>query len=233
MRRGTRSGSHAVRLCACWLLLCLALLCGCAAPPKDPYTAEQHRLRADSLVIDRNFPAAVAEMELALQHEPENFDLRLRLGELLEAAGEAREALAVYEKARSARGLQTSPQQELTYRIALLEIGKFDNTARGRELLAELPAGSIPRLDLEGLVTLAEGDARQALVLLNQALQQGPDKAMAARILYHAALSYHRLGDTQNTFTALYRAVNFAEDEGLMKDIEAFFTKISQEKQGH
>jgi len=230
---GTRHGSHpgvhaAFRLAFRLLPLCLAFFLGCASLPQDPYTAEQHRLRADGNVLDRNFPAAAAEMELALQHEPENGEFHLRLGELLEAAGEERKALAVYDKARATLSRADSRQQELTYRTALLEIGKFNNAARGRELLAEVPAGSIPRLDLEGLLALGEGDARQALLLFNQALQLGPDKGMAAYLLYHAALAYHHLGDKQNTFLALFRAVNYAENEGLMRDIEAFFRELNE-----
>lgn len=235
MKKFSQAGGCRPAVTAIVLLpaLCLILLSGCVHAVSDQRTAEEHRLRAEQLITDRNFAAAAAELELALRKTSGDGDLHLRRGEILEAAGRPLEALAVYEKAQRLLSRDDPRQQELIYRLALLEAGKLDRADRAEKRLAELPAGSIPRLDLQGVIALGKGEARQALQLYNEALQQGPAKAMAARILYHASLAYHRLGDVKNTYGTLYRSVNLADSEALLKEIELFFKQLNASNPSH
>lgn len=226
---GARPAVKAVVL----LSLCLTLLSGCVRPARDPLTAEEHRSRAEQLIVGRDFAAAAAELELALRKTAGDGDLHLRHGEILEAAGRPTEALAAYEKAQRLLSREDPRQQELIYRLALLEAGKLGRAEQAEKRLAELPAGSVPRLDLQGVIALGKGEARQALLLYNEALQQGPAEAMAARILYHASLAYHRLGDVKNTYGTLYQAVNLAKNEALLKEIEDFFKRLNASNPSH
>lgn len=211
------------------LLLCvLSTLTGCAAARPDRAAAEQHRQNAQAKTIDRDFTGAATEMALALEKDPKNGQLYLENGEILEAADRPQEAAATYDKGRRVLRDQPSLHQELTYRLGLLAAGRLDDGPGLQKLLTELPVASIPRRDLEGLLALRQGEARQALVIFNDALQMKPGKGMAARILYHAALAYHRLGDDKNTFGSLYRAVNLAEDVGLLREIELFYLKLNR-----
>lgn len=234
MKNFSRAGGRRQVIKAVVLLaLCLTLLSGCIHPVSDPLTAEEHRLRAEQLIIGRDFAAAAAELELALRKNAGDGDLHLRHGEILEAAGRPLEALTAYERAQRFLNRDDPRQQELTYRLALLEAGELDRAEQAEKRLAELPEGSIPRLDLQGVIALGKGEARQALLLYNQALQQGPAKDMAARILYHASLAYHRLGDVKNAYGMLYRAVNLADNEALLKEIELFFKQLNASNPSH
>lgn len=235
MKNLSRAGGcrPAVKTVVLLLTLCLIPLSGCVHPASDPLTAEEHRLRAEQLIIDRDFAAAAAELELALRKTAGDADLHLRHGEILEAAGRPQEAFAVYEKAQRLLSRDDPRQQELIYRLALLEASKLDRAEKAEKRLAELPEGSIPRLDLQGVIALGKGEARQALLLYNQALQQGPAKEMAARILYHASRAYHHLGDVKNSYGMLYKAVSLADNEGLIKEIELFFSQLNVSNPSH
>jgi tetratricopeptide (TPR) repeat protein len=211
------------------LTLCLLLPAGCAlfagAPPG---TAEEHRSRAEGLVSSRDYAGAADELAHALRLAPRDGELYLRAGEVLEAADRSQEAADIYDRGRRALPADEPLQAELAWRLALLQALRLDRPQRAEELLPALPAASAARADLEGVLALAEGKPREALILFSSALQRGPQKQTAAAILYHAALAYHRLGDEKNTFGSLYQAINLAEHLGLTRDIEAFFRALSQ-----
>lgn len=205
------------------LFLPLFLLSGCAGKTPDSRTAEEHRQRAEELVFAKDYSGAADELNLALRQEPGEGSLYLRLGELLEVLGETEDARGIYEKGMRTIAKDTSRHREIAYRLALLYASKLNRPEQARELLAEFPEGSVVRFDLEAAIAIAEGDGREALGLLNQALQQKVAKPMAARILFHAAQAYDLLGDQESTSKSLYQAINIADQLGTVKDIETFW----------
>jgi len=213
-------------------LLLLFFLFGCVPAPRDPFSAGEHRQKAEGLIRARDLPAAIAELELAIGKAPHDPELYLRQGELLEATGEVERARQTYQEA-SAIDVPPQPKRELSYRLSLLEALKFHQLPEAEKLLADLPAGSVEHYDLQGVLALLANEPRKALLHFNQALKQGPARDKAAYILYHASLAYDQLGDTENTYSALYKAVNLAENEGLRKDIERYFKKLNTSTADH
>lgn len=208
------------------LALCL-LLAGCAllgrAP--DPAAAKAHRDRAEALIFTGQYPEAEQELAAAVGADPTDGALHLRRAEILEALGRDGEARAVLTRGRKAAA-DGPVREELSYRLALLHALKLDAPPDARRLLAGLPEGSVPRLDVEAVLAVGEGRGRDALVLLNRALEQKPVRERGARILYHAALAYRLLGDPESANGALYQAINLTKDLGLTKDIEGVWRDL-------
>ncbi len=210
----------------------LFFLFGCASVPGDPYSTDEHWQQAEGRIAVRDLPGAISELELAIRKAPHDPELYLRQGELLEATGEIERARRTYLEARTV-DVPPQPKRELSYRLSLLEALKFHQLQEAEKLLADLPAGSVEHYDLRGVLALLADEPRQALLYFNQALKQGPARDKAANILYHASLAYRKLGDVNNAYTNLYKAVNLAENEGLLKDIERLFTQLNASTADH
>lgn len=218
------------------LLLLFLTLAGCALlrPPPDPAAAQAHRNRAENLIFTKDYPAAAQELALAIHANPDDGDLYLRHGEVLEALGKNREARATFEKGRKIVAPGDALREELTYRLALLLVAKLDETVTAQKLMDELPEGAVARRDVEATLALNEGRGREALRLLNEALEQKPTRERAARILYHAAQAYRLLGDNDNATGALYQAINLTSALALTADIEALWhTLKDSDPTGH
>jgi hypothetical protein len=96
-------------------------------------------------------------------------------------------------------------------------------------MLKKLPHSSLPRKNLEAALTLQDGDGRKTLILLNEMLQTSLPRDMAARVMYQAALAYHLIGDAKNATGSLLKAISYAENLALTRDIEIFWNKLNDE----
>lgn len=207
-------------------LLAMMLTAGCSAPRPDPLAARQHSQQAEQLILARDYAGASVALAAAVAAAPNDLQLRLRQAEILEATDRPKEAADVYQRIRRELATTATQQQEIDYLLGTLAALRLGDPQQARQLMTQLPAGTARRIDLEGLLTLQQGESRQALILFNDALQRQPDPGTAARILYHAARAYRALGDDNHAVASLYRAVNLAEDLGVTREIELLFHEI-------
>ncbi len=207
----------------------LLLLAGCGGPKiVDPdVTAEEHRLNAALLIDNRKFAEAERELDQAVLKAPGNAALHLLRGELLQVQNRPDDAAAAYRRGLSAAGDESPEKIALAHRLGLLELLEFDDVDEAKALAASLSKSSLERIDLSGTVALAENRPVAALKIFSRAPTTTSRPGMAAWVRYHAARAYHRLGDKDNTHSALYVAVNHAESIVLRQQIEAFWKEIN------
>lgn len=208
------------------LYLCFLLLVGCAREPVADVSAEDLQSQAEFLAYSGQRAAAAAVLHKAIRLQPDNGTLYLRQAEFFEASGAAQQAAEIYEKARKRLPADHPEQREFAYRLALLYARPLGRPAAAQQLLNLLPLDSPQSHDLQGLLALAEGDARTALEAFNVAMRQPLPGDFAARVLSHAALAYQLLGDEKNAYGSLYRAVGLAEHLGLMYEMEVSMKQL-------
>ena len=214
------------RIPALLLILFLSPLWGCGALLPDPLSVEQHLTRAETLQAKRDYTAAADSLANAIRQRPTDASLYLRHGELLEAAQNPERAEKTYRK-----GLETVPvdaitRPELNYRLLQLLALKLEKPEQAAALLPTLPADSVRQIDARGCLAFGRGRHQDALRLFEQARERSTDQDLTARIFYHAALAYHRLGDDDHAMLALFNGINLALSLGVSKDIEYFFNDL-------
>ncbi len=204
---------------------CCLLLGACAvmAPKPDPQLGEQQRLRAEQLIKGRQYQAAAEALDQAVINLPQDHQLALRYGEVLEAIDRTADAVEVYRQA-----LERGPdkQEELRYRTALLFALQLDNLTAARTLQQALPQNSLAANDLQAVILTRSGQPRQALIRLATLIKTVHSEDQTAHIAYHAALAYQALGDAENEFLSLYQAINRAEHLGLIHQIELYWQQL-------
>lgn len=214
------------------LLLAGVLLAGCAVfqPPVDPRSAEELVAQAENMIARKAYGEAVSLYTKAIAKQPDNGSYYLRCSELLEAIGRDREARATYRDGLP-KVAKTSPEHlEMMYRLALLSAEHLQDIDTAEELLAQLPSGSVQRLDLAGYLYFLTNQHEEAIKVFNQALAVTQNADQKASILYHAALIYHALNDEKNTTTSLFLAINNATHLGLIHDISAMWVKVNADQ---
>ncbi len=71
-------------------------------PPESVKQTVSHSFRADDLILDGDLQGALDEVEIALSYSPDDLELLVKKGVLLEGLGKQNEAEAAYERAREA-----------------------------------------------------------------------------------------------------------------------------------
>jgi tetratricopeptide (TPR) repeat protein len=211
------------------LLSLLLPAAGCAGlfAPADPRSAEEIAAKAEEMVKFRAYAAAADLYARAIGKQPDNGRYYLRRSELLEALGLDKEARSNYRDGLSEVAKDSPDRPELTHRLALLAADHLRDIDEAEDLLAQLPPGSVPRLDLTGYLYYQATQYELALKMFNQALAKTDDPDQKAIVLYHAALVYDALKDDKNTVTSLYHAINHATHLGLIRDISALWAKVN------
>lgn len=211
------------------LLGLLPMLAGCAAflAPADPRPAEAIVSQAEDLVRRKAYADATDLYAKAIAKQPDNGSYYLRRSELLETLGRDREARANYSEGLSNLPKSSSERIELMYRLALLSAEHMQDVDTAEDLLAQLPPGSVQRLDLAGYLYFLTNQHEEAIKIFNQALAVARNTDQKASVLYHAALIYHALNDEKNTTTSLFLAINNATHLGLIHDISAMWSKVN------
>ncbi len=204
-------------------ILPLLLLAGCLGtlPPAE------HRQRAEALLASKDFAGAAREIAFSLRRDPGQVDLHLLRGDLLERLDRPEEALAAF-----ADGSRNAPPEdprrgELLFRRALLLVRPLTRPAEARPLIQELPENDPRRTLIEATLSLQEGRPLDTLAQLNRALAVPLEKDLSARILYTAALAYHRLGEVDRTSQSLFHAINLAEGLALIRQIELLWEELN------
>jgi tetratricopeptide (TPR) repeat protein len=208
------------------LLLCLLQLWGCSALLPDPLSVEQHLARAEALQAKRDYLAAAGSLARAIRKKPYDGGLYLRHGELLEAAQKPERAEKTYRKGLETVSVDAITRPELNYRLLQLLALKLEKPEQAAALLPTLPADSVRQIDARGCLAFGRTRYQEALRFFNQALELSTEQDLQARIFYHAALAYHRLGDEDHAMLALFNGINQAQSLGVSKDIEYFFNDL-------
>lgn len=208
----------------------LLLLAGCAKlfPPADPRPVAEITAQAEDLVRRKAYAGAAELYAKAIAKQPENGRYYLRRSELQEALGLDKEARATYHDGISRATKGTPEHLELMYRLALLSADHLADLDTAEELLEQLPAGSVQRLDLAGYLYYQANQPELSIKTLNQALERAKDNDQKAAVLYHAALVYDALKDDKNAVTSLFHAINNASHLGLIRDISALWEKVNR-----
>lgn len=212
------------------LLLATLLLAGCAAlfTPADPRPVEAISAEAEDLVRLRNYAGAADLYARAIARQPNNSRHYLRRAELQEALGRDRDARATYRAGLEKLAADAPGRLEVMQRLALLAAEHLQDIDTAEELLAQLPAGSLARIDLAGYLYFQANQHELAIEMFNKALNlAGDDNDQKAIVLYHAALVYDSLQDEKNAVSSLFHAINSAEHLGLIRDISALWARIS------
>ena len=166
---------HSVRLAASALLvLCAAgWLAACSS---DAEKRARHEERAQQYLVEGKPREALIELRSALKLEPQNAALNLRIGEVLEGAGDLKEALFFYQEA-----LRLSPEDDRAA-LAAARLLLFDEPKRAEELIEaaikrhpDAAAGYIRRSEL----ALARAKTPEALADARTAVEKEPANHMA------------------------------------------------------
>lgn len=214
------------------LLLACLLLTGCAAfqSPVDPRPVEELVAQAENMVRRKAYGEAVGLYAKAIAKQPDNGSYYLRRSELLEAIDRDREARANYQAGLAKLAQGSTERIELMYRLALLSAENLQDIDTAEEILTQLPAGGLQRLDLAGYLYYLTNQHEEAIKIFNQALAVAQSPDQKASVLYHAALIYNALNDEKNATTSLFLAINNASHLGLIHDISAMWSKVNADQ---
>jgi tetratricopeptide (TPR) repeat protein len=214
------------------LLSLLLLTTGCAAlfSPPDPRPAEEIVAQAEDLIRRKAYGEAAGLYARAIAKQPNNGSYYLRRSELLEALGRDGEARDNYRDGIKRQPKGASERTELLYRLGLLSAENMQDIDTAEDILAQLPPGSVQRLDLAGYLYFLANQPEEAIKVFNQALAVAQNADQKASVLYHAALIYHALNDEKNATTSLFLAINNATHLGLIHDISAMWSKVNTDQ---
>lgn len=155
---------------------------------------------------ERRFEDAVRLQEEALELEPQNFDLRIRLLDAYREAGQTRRALELAEKFRVEMGGQ--PFFVVTYAQILAAAGKCDEALR---LLADRRAENPSAREFlwlaESQLLLEEERYSEAARVVGEALQEFP---RSRRLQFQQGAVLERMGDYDGA-EAVFRRLLEAE----------------------
>ena len=157
----------------------------------DPDADGAHALLAWSLENrgGTHLPGARESYEIALQHAPEDAELKVGLANVLHRLGESDRAEALYDEV--ARAASTSGRDVDLLELggwSLIRLGRFDEAAAFFRRALELGDERAPvRLDL-GLALLCAGDEAEALDAYDEGLRSLSAVGERARGILHVAL---------------------------------------------
>jgi len=209
----------------------LLILSACASPPPADPSRALRLVTEAQLPIDREEYAVGAKLyEEAIRYDPGNGGYWLQWGDLLEASGDIDAAAGSWSQALI-RLPDNSPQrQELTYRLGLAYADQLQQPLKARALRDQMPPGA-ERLDLDAMLAMSAGRAKDALNLLAQALPQARSQDQQGRLYYHAALIHQRLGNLDQSRASLLPAVNIASSPGLKASIRTLFVELLKQSE--
>ncbi|PLX77305.1 MAG: hypothetical protein C0615_05595 [Desulfuromonas sp.] len=219
MKRPTNPSSFIILL-----VLAGLLISGCAEklPPADPDLAQQMQREGLSLLNRGDFTGASAKLSGAIQYDPQNSRAYLTYTEVLESIRLFDGAIDVFKNAvdRLPAGDPSLPL--IHYRYGLLLARNGTDIKKAKQSLTHV-TDPAQKLDLQGVIEIYDARPGAALALFGNALAETKNRDQQARIHYHTALAYHKLGDTAKSNEALFHAVNNASSLALKNHIRVFF----------
>jgi tetratricopeptide (TPR) repeat protein len=190
------------------------------------------RLQRASLAFRaRDWKAATAELQAAEAIDDRLPNLRLLKARLADATGRPADALAEVKKAEALTDAEGLLAEILLLEADLeLRLGRTDAVA-GTMARAAVVAPADRLVPLRAELALREGDPRQAVALLQPAVEAAPENAIVLRKLGQALAA---AGDPAGAEAALRRAVDLARDdetrEGAYGDLSLLFQQQRREE---
>jgi tetratricopeptide (TPR) repeat protein len=170
-----------------------------------------------------NATLSATDLEAALQKQPGDLILQMRLAESYERDGANEKAVAAYEKVLKLNSRLTAA----TVKLAQLQAGPLKDPAKALELAGKARelAPNDPRVaGLLGALTYQAGDYPKALGLLQESARDLPNDAAVLRDLAWAAYSQGRVEDARKSMEQVLKASPTApqkEDATLFLELTA------------
>ena len=200
--------------CVCTLLLVPLLAAPFAACSSDEEKREGHVAAADEFLAAGKTSEALIELRSALQLDPQNANLNLRIGQALEYAGALQDALFFYQEA-----VRLAPEDG-SAALAAARLLMFEDPDKAEQLIAGVvarnPGDAIAYLRRSELA-LVRGKTQEALEDARTAVEKAPNNHMTffqEGVVHRARIRERRLlgqGDDPKLFEEALAAF----DEGL------------------
>ncbi len=180
---------------------------------RNPQNEVMGMVMANAAVVVRQFDLAEREYRKLLEVDPKNFNLFLRLGEVIYFRGQAQQALDMY---RQAEALQPKhPRLNLDIALAMESLGmRHEALPYYKTVLSLEPANAVALNNLAFLMAEDGRDLDTALTYIQKAKQQFPDDPNIAdtmgwiflkKALYDDALPIFKDLVKRNPQKALFR----------------------------
>jgi pilus assembly protein FimV len=183
---------------------------------------QQFEQASSALERNQKLVDAVAPLRQAMEIQPDNVVLRVKLAEAASQAGLTDEA--VREFARSADQLKAQGRGDESLRVVeRLLFHQPDNYAKARELAEAYIARGSPRLALPKLQACLNGDPRstRTLSLLAQALEQLGQLPKAVSVIKELVRLCDDLGRTGERDAAVLRGLGLDPNDGELRGLAA------------
>jgi len=181
-----------------------------AADQKRADAAAKQNARGAALLKEGKADEAIVELEQAVEAAPASVLFQSNLAYAYDRQGRVDDAVTAYRKV-----IELDPKNSVA-RNNLANLyskkGQYDDAVREFEDLLQLdPANATARANLES-VTRNKGIDRQRQDQIGAALKAAEASPKDPRPAYDAARAYARLGDSDNAFAWLERALNLGYD---------------------
>ena len=175
-----------------------------AAIKQQPKNIAAYRVLAN-LYLQQNKPDdALAALKQGLQQQPDSGALQLASATVLERKGDFDAAIAIYEDIEKKQPGSMIVANNLA---SLLSDHRTDTASqeRAHTLALSLRKADVPQFkDTLGWVYFKEGNYKDALPLLEEAVRALPNEALAR---YHLAMTYRAMGDSAKATEQLTKAL--------------------------
>ena len=171
-------------------------------------------LHARALLASDRPQDAASELKRANRLDPDNQLVRLMLGRLLLALGDASGAVAVLEPFAAAAGAREAEHLALARAHALL--GDLDRARDVVESALEKHGETAELLTLLGSIQFDRGEIDLALASYERVLELAPDSVQALNFVAYTLADLEL--DAERSVTLAERAAALAPDSGLVRD---------------
>jgi len=166
-------------------------------------------------------PQAIDEMELGLEHNPDDVSLMMMKGVLLQSEGDPDAARTTYESLLEIDPRHAAAANNLAYLYG--EDGRLDEALEWAEVAREGNADSPDIADTLGWILYRRETYGRSLALIKEAAASRPDNA---EIRYHLGLAHHKNGDFQETIETLTQALEMDPDFALANEARTVLDEL-------
>ena len=180
---------------------------------RNPQNQVMRMVTANAALVVKQFDLAEREYRKLLEVDPKNFELFLRLGEVIYVKGQAQQALDMFRQAEALQPKQ--PRLNLDIALAMESLGmRHEALPYYKTVLSLEPANAVALNNLAFLMAEDGRDLDTALTYIQEARQQYPDDPNIAdtmgwillkKGLYDDALSIFKDLVKRNPQKALFR----------------------------
>jgi tetratricopeptide (TPR) repeat protein len=186
-------------------LLFAVVAAGCSGDPRE--VALSHTVRGDSFAADGQYDAAAIEYGRALQVMPDAVDVRFKLAQAYESAGEVEKAQREFVEVAKLDPRHAAAQVKTG--MALLAAGDFANARTRAQLAIDADPGLAAAYVLLGNALAGLNDSKAAVAQFEQALALDPQSSTAWTSV---GAMHFREGQRREAAQAFAKAVSVAPE---------------------